>query len=156
MSGHPHGSGLQYFGLKYRLIKPYLCSVIGEIGQLEVIAGRVTDMWLEKDKLGVAIKGRGKPQTVEKEFALVVNCSGPLGSIAASGDPLLNSLFQQGLARPDALDLGLEVDSASRICGVTEKTPPFGKYTALTACSGRSRISPTATVNICKRLSTRA
>ena len=36
---------------------------------------------------------------------------------AASGDPLLNSLFQQGLARPDALDLGLEVDSASRICG---------------------------------------
>lgn len=88
-----------------------------EIGQLEVIAGRVTDMWLEKDKLGVAIKGRGKPQTMEKEFALVVNCSGPLGSIAASGDPLLNSLFQQGLARPDALDLGLEVDSASRICG---------------------------------------
>ena len=54
---------------------------------------------------------------MEHQFALVVNCTGPLGSISASGDPLLDSLFEQGLARPDALDLGLEVDEVSRIAG---------------------------------------
>jgi uncharacterized NAD(P)/FAD-binding protein YdhS len=44
-----------------------------------------------------------------------VNCTGPLGSMSASQDPLLNRLFEAGLAKPDALDLGLEVDGKSRV-----------------------------------------
>ena len=88
-----------------------------QLGQLEIVAGRVADMWPGNQQLGVAIKGRGKAEAVEHQFALVVNCTGPLGSISASGDPLLDSLFEQGLARPDALDLGLEVDEFSRIAG---------------------------------------
>jgi uncharacterized NAD(P)/FAD-binding protein YdhS len=46
-----------------------------------------------------------------------VNCTGPLGSISSVRDPLLSGLLEQGLARPDALDLGLEVDERSRIEG---------------------------------------
>ena len=88
-----------------------------QLGQLEIVAGRVIDMWPGNHQLGAAIKGRGKAETVEHQFALVVNCTGPLGSISASGDPLLASLFGQGLARPDVLDLGLEVDAVSRIAG---------------------------------------
>ena len=87
------------------------------LGQLEIVAGRVTDMWPGNQKLGVAIKGRGKAETVEHQFALVVNCTGPLGSISASGDALIQSLFEQGLAKPDALDLGLEIDGNSRVAG---------------------------------------
>ena len=88
-----------------------------QLGQLEIIAGRVTDMWPGNQKLGVAIKGRGKADTMEHQFALVVNCTGPLGSISASEDPLLKGLFEAGLARPDALDLGLQVDEGSRVGG---------------------------------------
>ncbi|HEU0309774.1 MAG TPA: FAD-dependent oxidoreductase, partial [Sphingomicrobium sp.] len=101
-----------------------------ETGRLEIVAGRIADMWVEGSDLRVTIMRRGKvpppsfarspsPATAgeESRFALAVNCTGPLGSISASGDPLLSGLFEQGLARPDALDLGLEVDDRSRIAG---------------------------------------
>lgn len=88
-----------------------------QLGQLEIAAGRVTDMWTDGRQMDVAIRRRGQRQTTDHRFALVVNCTGPLGSIGASGDALINSLFEQGLARPDALDLGLEVDARSRVAG---------------------------------------
>ena len=59
---------------------------------------------------------RRRRRTISK-FALAVNCTGPLGSISESKDPLLEGLFEAGLAKPDALDLGLEVDGRSRIAG---------------------------------------
>jgi uncharacterized NAD(P)/FAD-binding protein YdhS len=91
-----------------------------EIGRLEIVAGRVADMWAKDNQLDVAIKRRGKREAEDHKFVLAVNCTGPLGSIAASRDPLLNSLFEAGLAKPDALDLGLEVDERSRIAGAAQ------------------------------------
>ncbi len=41
--------------------------------------------------------------------ARVINCSGPSSNFARARDPLLRSLLDTGLARPDALRLGLEV-----------------------------------------------
>jgi uncharacterized NAD(P)/FAD-binding protein YdhS len=86
-----------------------------QLGQLEIVAGRVTDMWVKNGKLDVSIKRRGARQTEDHAFALAVNCTGPLGEISRSRDPLLTSLFEAGLAKPDALDLGLEVDGRSRV-----------------------------------------
>jgi uncharacterized NAD(P)/FAD-binding protein YdhS len=88
-----------------------------QLGRLEIVAGRVTDMWVEDGKLDVAIKRRGKGGTADHQFALAINCTGPLGSISASGDGVLRSLLDGGLARADALDVGLEVDDRSRISG---------------------------------------
>ncbi|MCL6739855.1 FAD/NAD(P)-binding protein [Sphingomonas sp. RB56-2] len=86
-----------------------------QLGQLEIVAGRVTDMWIKDGKLEVSIKRRGRRDTVDHDFALAVNCTGPLGEISRTRDPLLKGLFEAGLARPDALDLGLDVDGRSRI-----------------------------------------
>ena len=86
-----------------------------QLGQLEIVAGRVTDMWVKDGKLDVSIKRRGQRNTVDHDFALAVNCTGPLGEISRTQDPLLKSLFEAGLARPDALDLGLAVDGRSRL-----------------------------------------
>jgi len=88
-----------------------------QIGRLEIVAGRVTDMWVKDNKLDVSILRRGKRQADDHKFVLAVNCTGPLGSIAQSKDPLLASLFEAGLARPDPLDLGLAVDGNSRVQG---------------------------------------
>jgi len=88
-----------------------------QLGQLEIVAGRVTDMWAKDGKLDVSIKRRRKREATDHAFRLAVNCTGPLGSISASQDTLLKSLFDAGLAEPDALDLGLEVDAKSRIAG---------------------------------------
>lgn len=88
-----------------------------QLGQLEIVAGRITDMWPEDGKLNVAIKRRGKSDAISQPFALAVNCTGPLGSISESGDALLDSLFEANQAKPDKHDLGLEVDERSRVAG---------------------------------------
>ena len=86
-------------------------------GRLHIIAGRVRAMREENGRLSVAIQRRGMEDSKSVNFALAVNCTGPLGSISESDDPLLASLFEGGFARPDSLDLGLEVDGRSRIAG---------------------------------------
>jgi uncharacterized NAD(P)/FAD-binding protein YdhS len=88
-----------------------------QLGQLEIVAGRVTDMAVSGQQLEVAIQRRGQRQATDHRFALAVNCTGPLGSISQSADALLKGLFEAGLARPDALDLGVEVDGGSRVVG---------------------------------------
>jgi uncharacterized NAD(P)/FAD-binding protein YdhS len=92
-------------------------------GRLEIVAGRVKAMRQEGGTLQVAIARRGQalPPTPSREreqrFALAVNCTGPLGSIAESADGVLKSLFCAGLAAADALGMGLEVDASSRVAG---------------------------------------
>jgi uncharacterized NAD(P)/FAD-binding protein YdhS len=106
-------------------IAPEVAGRIGRLvqdGRLEIVAGRIADMREENGGLGVEIRRRGRPTpgpslSREGRYALAVNCTGPLGSISSVRDPLLSGLLEQGLARPDALDLGLEVDERSRIEG---------------------------------------
>jgi uncharacterized NAD(P)/FAD-binding protein YdhS len=45
----------------------------------------------------------------------VVNCAGPHADVERAGEPVLASLLAAGLARPDSLRLGLEVDAESRL-----------------------------------------
>jgi uncharacterized NAD(P)/FAD-binding protein YdhS len=47
----------------------------------------------------------------------VFNCTGPLGSIERTKDPLLCSLLDEALVRPDHLGIGIEVDERSRARG---------------------------------------
>jgi uncharacterized NAD(P)/FAD-binding protein YdhS len=99
-------------------IAPEVAGRIGrmvQLGQLEIVAGRIIDMWVDGQQLGVTIKRRGTGQATDHRFALAVNCTGPLGSISDSRDPLLKSLLEAGLVRADALDLSLDVDERSRL-----------------------------------------
>ena len=86
-----------------------------QLGKLELVAGRLSDMWVKDGQLDISINRRGRKQAEDHVFALAVNCTGPLGSISATKDPLLSGLFEAGLARPDALDVGLDVDERSRV-----------------------------------------
>jgi len=94
-----------------------------EVGRLEIVAGRVADMWAENGGLAVTIERRGTPLSPTPlpqrgeglKVALAVNATGPLGSIRQSEDGVLKSLFEAGLARADRLGIGLEVDERSRV-----------------------------------------
>jgi len=109
-----------------------------EVGRLEIVAGRVADMWAENGGLAVTIDRRGTPLSHATQppvpqtggtshplpqrgeglkVALAVNATGPLGSIEQSKDGVLKSLFEAGLARADRLGIGLEVDEQSRVAG---------------------------------------
>ena len=90
--------------------------LIGD-GRLEIIAGRIKSMREGNHRLAAGIQRRGKSETKEWQFALGVNCTGPLGAIGRSEDGVLQSLFNAGLASPDRLGMGIEVDARSRVRG---------------------------------------
>ncbi|MCF6379927.1 FAD/NAD(P)-binding protein [Nocardioides KLBMP 9356] len=59
----------------------------------------------------------------ELRVAAVVNCTGPVGSIAA--DPLLTRLAQTGLVRPGPAGLGIDTADDGRILGTLPDHLPF-------------------------------
>lgn len=78
-------------------------------GAVEIRAGRVLDLQDVNGEAQVTLRARGSPKTERLSFAAVVNCTGPDGDIRALDDPLIRQLLGRGLARTDALGLGLEV-----------------------------------------------
>src|SRR4051812_6337525 len=87
-------------------------------GRLEVVAGRIAGA--DSGRLTIARRSGG---IVERQVGAAVNCTGPEGAIARAGDPLIGPLLADGIARPDSLGLGLEVDAQSRVAG-----PAHGLY----------------------------
>jgi uncharacterized NAD(P)/FAD-binding protein YdhS len=87
-------------------------------GRLTVAAGRVTEMTLAADGVRIAWRPRGRTASEVLQVAQVVNCTGPRGVRASADDPLMGTLIGAGLLRPDACDLGVDVDSRSRAIGV--------------------------------------
>lgn len=85
-------------------------------GRLEVMAGRIASA--EGGKMEIERRGGG---LAEREVVAAINCTGPAGSISRAADPLIRQLLESGIARPDALGLGLEVDGRSRVAGPAEE-----------------------------------
>ena len=101
-------------------IAPQVSAVLKRMisdGRLEIAAGRIVSMREGNRALIAGIKRRGSDEARERQFALGLNCTGPLGAIARSEDGVLRSLMDNGLARPDHLGMGLDVDGASRVNG---------------------------------------
>jgi uncharacterized NAD(P)/FAD-binding protein YdhS len=89
-----------------------------EAGQLELLAGRVRQ---DGDEVAIALRGGGE---VRRSFAAAVNCTGPEGLIARVEDPLVRQLLASGLARPDPLGAGLDVDEGSHLVGADGSPSP--------------------------------
>ena len=96
-------------------------------GRMEVLGGRVQSL-LELERpstssgraisLEAVIRQRGAANVdAPRQFAVGINCTGPLHAIARTRDPVLRSLLDAGLAEPDALGIGLKVDEGVRVIG---------------------------------------
>lgn len=83
-------------------------------GRLRVAAGRIVSAEADGDQAVVRWRPRGADRAEEIRVRRVVGCSGPELDIARAGEPLLDSLLEQGRIRPDALRLGIDVDRESR------------------------------------------
>jgi uncharacterized NAD(P)/FAD-binding protein YdhS len=83
-------------------------------GKLVIVKGRITHFeTLGADGLRVSIRrGRG---TETLDVARVINCTGPEAHPAHSLNPVLQGLIGDRTARPDAVGLGIAVDSESRV-----------------------------------------
>ena len=87
-------------------------------GRLEVIAGRIQSLRAVDGGIEAVIRHRGAAKDEPpRQFAVGINCTGPLHNIRHSRDPILRSLLDAGLAEPDGLGIGLKVDDAVRVVG---------------------------------------
>jgi uncharacterized NAD(P)/FAD-binding protein YdhS len=90
--------------------------LVGE-GRLEVVAGRIAGMRAIPDGVEATIRRRGRSDNSTMAFAYAFNCTGPLGTMERTRDPLLRGLLDEGRIWPDQLGIGLDVDERSRVSG---------------------------------------
>lgn len=94
-------------------------------GQLTIAAGKIRELTLKPDGLALCKwRGRGERETYVARAVAVINCTGPTSDVLASTDPLIQDLTRRGLARPDALRLGFDIDEANRLRDVSGAASP--------------------------------
>jgi uncharacterized NAD(P)/FAD-binding protein YdhS len=86
-------------------------------GRLQIVAGRIQSVADDDLGLTVVYRRRGASRLDEGCFAYMINCTGPLGTISRTRDPLLKGMLADGLIRPDKLGIALDVDERSRVAG---------------------------------------
>ena len=77
--------------------------------QLNIRAGRIRAYDVRGDQVEVTYRQRGTDRLARVTAARVVNCSGPGCDFDRIADPLVRQLLRDGMVRPDALKLGLDV-----------------------------------------------
>jgi len=96
-------------------------------GRLEIVAGKLISARPTSDGLEVQFRRRRSPKSEARTFFYAFNCTGPLHSISRTKNPLVRSLLDAGVVRPDRLGIGLEVDEASRAGERTWALGPLSK-----------------------------
>ncbi len=90
-----------------------------EAGQLRVHAGRLRALVaLAGGEAEATYLARGDGRAERVLAARVINCAGPAADYGRVQHPLLRSLLRDGLVRPDALRLGLDVTGS---CAVLDR-----------------------------------
>ena len=98
-------------------IAPEVAAIVHRMvadGQLEIVAGRVESARDTDEGIEVRYRRRGASQSRTETFAYAFNCTGPLHSITRSKDPLMRSLLDGGLVKPDHLGIGVEISDDCR------------------------------------------
>ena len=85
-------------------------------GQLRVKAGRLRRLRLQDGHVDAAYATAGG-ETTTLQVSRVINCAGPGADYARIAAPLLQDLLRRGIARPDPLQLGLDVSGAGALIG---------------------------------------
>jgi uncharacterized NAD(P)/FAD-binding protein YdhS len=92
-----------------------LADLVAE-GRLEIVAGRILVAREEEGGITVEVARRGGRRRTQR-FGLLINCTGPLHAMSRTANPLLRSLLDSGAAKPDALDIGLDVQKGATVAG---------------------------------------
>jgi uncharacterized NAD(P)/FAD-binding protein YdhS len=93
--------------------------------QATVHAGRLTAYREFSDAVELVWRDRQTQSHRLLRVDRVINCTGPETDCGRINDPLIKSLLAQGLARPDRLSLGLDVDSNGALVDFAGAPSPF-------------------------------
>ena len=78
-------------------------------GRLSLVAAKVTDIEPNATGALVRYRRRGRQDTASVQVGLIVDCTGIVKDPRATGNPVIQRLFEQGTARTDALHIGIDV-----------------------------------------------
>ena len=78
-------------------------------GQLTLRAAKLVGIDGGKGCARVRYRRRGRSDIERLEVGAIVDCTGIVRDPGATGNPAVRSLFDQGLARPDPLRIGIEI-----------------------------------------------
>ena len=78
-------------------------------GQIQTHAGRITQYQENAEQVELTYRERKTGASRSLHVDRVVNCTGPDGDFRRVNSPLVSSLIDRSLARPDDLSLGLDV-----------------------------------------------
>jgi len=78
-------------------------------GRLSLVAAKVTG--IEPNAAGALVRyrRRGRQDIACLQVGLIVDCTGIVKDPRTTANPVIQRLFEQGLARPDALHIGIDV-----------------------------------------------
>ena len=83
--------------------------------RLVVRAGRLEGIETRRGRLEVRWRPRGHTASQTRPADRLIDCTGPGHDPTRSAEPLTRALIAEGLARPDPLMLGLDVDAEGRL-----------------------------------------
>jgi uncharacterized NAD(P)/FAD-binding protein YdhS len=107
-----------YWEVHRHRIAPEIGDAVAKLvrqGQATVHAGRVTNYREFPDRVEVRLCDRKTRGQRALQVDRVINCTGPETDYRRIDHPLIRNLLAQGLARPDPLFLGLDVDSTGAL-----------------------------------------
>ena len=84
-------------------------------GALELVAGKLVGARRDGDGIAATIRRRGATATETLSVARIYDCTGISSDLAAGSNPIVRSLIDRGLARPDPLRIGLDVTESCAI-----------------------------------------
>lgn len=97
--------------IRHRIAQPIHREVSAalESGRLKITSGGVARLEAEQHRIRVHLREENGAVRPPLDGALVINCTGPDTRFSATPSPLLRNLLAQGLAQPDAMDMGIRV-----------------------------------------------
>jgi uncharacterized NAD(P)/FAD-binding protein YdhS len=102
-----------YWDIHRHRLAPEIADIFSDMeaeGQIRFHTGRITRYSEDHGLAEIVYRERGTTTEKSLHAHRVINCTGSETDCRRIDDSLITSLFAQGLARPDALFLGLEVD----------------------------------------------
>jgi len=84
-------------------------------GALELVAGKLAGAKRDGNGFAATIRRRGATETQTLSVARIYDCTGISSDLAAGSNPIVRSLIDRGLARPDPLRIGLDVTESCAI-----------------------------------------
>jgi uncharacterized NAD(P)/FAD-binding protein YdhS len=86
-------------------------------GQLQVLSGKILSVSPTSSGAVATFRRRGAVETETLEVAKIVQCTGVYTDPLQTTNRLLKSLIADGLARPDPLGIGIDVDADCAVIG---------------------------------------